>query len=520
MRAACAPSPRRGEGWGEGNRNDSDIVTPSPGALRTPTSPHRGEVKRASGASQGKAQAMEQAFGLYTHIRSNQRRSVALLIGLFLLVYVMVYAGALVAEGLTGDAPIDYLLQAALRDFVVALPWATLGTIAWIFIAYHFHQHMIDAMTGGYEVPRAEEPRLWNILENLCISRGLTMPKLKMMDSDALNAFASGLNQKQYSITVTRGLLEQLEDPEIEAVLGHELTHIRNGDVRLLVIAVVIAGVIAFFVELIVRMFFQAGLYWRGRRRESESRGGGGAAVAIVIALALIAVAWLLSVMIRFALSRSREFLADAGSRSKAAAISSGRIPPSWKCASTIRARISPICSTPIRRSKNGSRPWCATRADTIRGRSPCRRPRRKRAKRPARPVSRNPAARGAGAKSRSCRSDRRSSSAASRAGPAPGARASPAATAAPGARTGGDQFAAEHRARFTASMLRAAGVGQSSCTHSRLASVDARRPPPSRGRWERIARSLRTDLARSRITPPPRSAWRSPANIARRSRG
>src|SRR5205823_574749 len=129
------------------------------------------------------------------------------------------------------------------------------------------------------------------------------------------NAFASGLNQKQYSITVTSGLLQQLEDPEIEAVLGHELTHIRNGDVRLLVIAVVIAGVIAFFAELIVRMFFQTGLYWRGRRRDAESRGGGGgAAVAIAIALALIAIAWLLSVMIRFALSRSREFLADAGS--------------------------------------------------------------------------------------------------------------------------------------------------------------------------------------------------------------
>jgi len=258
---------------------------------------------------------MEQAFGLYTHIRSNQRRSVALLIGLFLLVYVMVYAGALVAEGLMGDAPLDFLLQAALRDFIAALPWATLGTIVWIFIAYHFHQSMIDAITGGYEVSRQQDPRLWNILENLCISRGLTMPKLKVMDSEALNAFASGLNQKQYSITVTRGLLERLEDPEVEAVLGHELTHIRNGDVRLLVIAVVIAGVIAFFAELIVRMFFQSGLYWRGRRRDSESRGGGGgAAVAIVIAIALIAVAWLLSVVIRFALSRSREFLADAGS--------------------------------------------------------------------------------------------------------------------------------------------------------------------------------------------------------------
>jgi len=258
---------------------------------------------------------MEQAFGLYTHIRSNRRRSVALLIGLFLLVYVMVYAGALVAEALMGDAPLDFLLQAALRDFIAALPWATLGTIAWIFIAYHFHQSMIDAITGGQEVSRREQPRLWNILENLCISRGLTMPKLKVMDSDALNAFASGLNEKQYSITVTRGLLERLEDPEVEAVLGHELTHIRNGDVRLLVIAVVIAGVIAFFAELVVRMFFQSGLYWGGRRRDSESRGGGGGgAVAIVIAIALIAVAWLLSVVIRFALSRSREFLADAGS--------------------------------------------------------------------------------------------------------------------------------------------------------------------------------------------------------------
>src|ERR1700680_2496800 len=165
---------------------------------------------------------MEHAFGLYTHIRSNKRRSVALLIGLFFLVYVMVYASALIAEVLTGDAPLDFLLQAALRDFVAALPWATLGTIAWIFIAYHLHQSMIDAITGGYEISRQEEPRLWNILENLCISRGLTMPKLKVMDSEALNAFASGMNPKQYSITVTRGLLERLGGPGIGGGRGPE----------------------------------------------------------------------------------------------------------------------------------------------------------------------------------------------------------------------------------------------------------------------------------------------------------
>ena len=90
---------------------------------------------------------------------------------------------------------------------------------------------------------RQEQPRIYNLLENMCISRGITMPKLKMMESPALNAFATGLNEKQYSITVTSGLVDRLDDAELEAVLGHELTHIRNGDVRMLVIAVVIAGV-------------------------------------------------------------------------------------------------------------------------------------------------------------------------------------------------------------------------------------------------------------------------------------
>src|SRR5262249_56126649 len=103
---------------------------------------------------------------------------------------------------------------------------------------------------------RQDEPRLYNLLENLCISRGITMPKLKVMESDALNAFATGLNEKQYSITVTTGLLARLDDPEIEAVLGHELTHIRNGDVRLLIVAVIIAGVISFFAEIVFRALF------------------------------------------------------------------------------------------------------------------------------------------------------------------------------------------------------------------------------------------------------------------------
>src|SRR5208282_3532954 len=123
------------------------------------------------------------AYGLYSHIQSNRRRSIALLIGLFFLVYLMVYAGALTAEALSVDADLDTLMQRALGDLISAAPLATIGTALWVVIAYFFHQSMIDAITGGREVTRTEQKRLYNLLENLCISRGITMPKLKVMDS-------------------------------------------------------------------------------------------------------------------------------------------------------------------------------------------------------------------------------------------------------------------------------------------------------------------------------------------------
>src|SRR6202140_5381458 len=251
------------------------------------------------------------AYGLYSHIQSNRRRSIALLIGLFFLIYVLVYAGALTAEALSVDADVDTLMQLAWNDLVHAAPWATIGTALWVVIAYYFHQNMIDALTGGQEVQRKEQPRLYNILENLCISRGITMPKLKVMESDALNAFATGMSPKQYSITVTTELINRLDDAEIESVLGHELTHIRNGDVRMMVIAVIIAGVVSFFAELVFRLWFYNGFSFRN---PSDDRRGGRAAFAILIAVAVIAVAYFLSFVIRLALSRSREFLADAGS--------------------------------------------------------------------------------------------------------------------------------------------------------------------------------------------------------------
>src|SRR5579859_5989018 len=268
------------------------------------------------------------AYGLYTHIAANKTRSMLLLGGLFVLVYVMVYAGALIAEVLSyGGAPADYYLAAAARDLIKAFPFATGGTLLWIAIAYFFHQSIVDAVTGGEDVTRQQQPRLYNLLENLCISRGIPMPKLKIIESEALNAFATGLNQRQYAVTVTTGLLAALNDQEVEAVLGHELTHIRNGDVQMMVIAVIIAGAVGFFAELFFRSFTNFGYYggygrgsWSSSSSNSSSSSdnrkssGGGAVIVIIIAVALIALAWLLSQMVRLALSRSREYLADAGS--------------------------------------------------------------------------------------------------------------------------------------------------------------------------------------------------------------
>jgi heat shock protein HtpX len=260
------------------------------------------------------------AYGLYTHIASNKFRSMLLLAGLFVLIYVMVFAGALIAEVLSNSGgPVDYYLAAATRDLIQAFPYATGGAALWIVIAYFFHQSMIDAITGGEDVTRQQQPRLYNLLENLCISRGIPMPKLKVVDSEALNAFATGLNQRQYAITVTTGLLNALNDQEIESVLGHELTHIRNGDVQLMVVAVIIAGVVGFFAELVFRMFFNTGFRygggWRSSSSDNNNRSSGGGAIFIVIlAVALIGLAWLLSQVVRLALSRSRELLADAGS--------------------------------------------------------------------------------------------------------------------------------------------------------------------------------------------------------------
>lgn len=256
---------------------------------------------------------MSAAYGLYGHIRSNRIRSAILIAGLFLLVYLLVFAFSLLLNGvMIGDQDLDIILSETLAQCLKLAPFATIATAIWVFIGYRFHQRMIDRSTGAKDVTRDEEPELYNLLENLCISRGIPMPRLQVIETGVMNAYASGMNDRQYRIAVTRGLMLALDRDELEAVLAHELTHIRNGDVRLMVVAVVIAGVIT----LVGEMFFRALRHMRFSSSSSggNRKGGGGGFIAIIIAFVIIAIAWFLSLVIRFALSRSREYLADAGS--------------------------------------------------------------------------------------------------------------------------------------------------------------------------------------------------------------
>jgi heat shock protein HtpX len=248
------------------------------------------------------------AVGLKSYILNNNIKSVILLAGFPVLLVLLLYGLELLLMGIgflpsTGDLGADFAL--AFRMLAGSLPIAVIVAGVWFVIAYFSQQTIMNLMTGARGVSRQQEPDLYNLLENLAISRGLRTPALFVVEDGALNAYASGLHEGQYAITVTRGLINALSREELEAVLGHELTHIINRDVRLMIICAVFAGVISLVGQLIYRVLLYGG---GGRRR------GKGAGVLVVVGLVLIAISYVLSIVLKLAISRQAEFLADAGS--------------------------------------------------------------------------------------------------------------------------------------------------------------------------------------------------------------
>ena len=198
--------------------------------------------------------------------------------------------------------------------FVTAIPWVVAGVLIWFVIAYLGNVAMVQQATGARPVTRKENPRLYNIVENLCMTCNMDMPKINVVDDPQLNAFASGINAKSYTVTVTTGLMELLDDDELAGVLGHELTHIRNHDTKLLITSIIFVGIISTIMSVVVRMMYET-LWYGGGRRRSNSKEGGGLSLLVILLIGVVccAVAYIFTLLTRFAISRKREYMADAG---------------------------------------------------------------------------------------------------------------------------------------------------------------------------------------------------------------
>jgi heat shock protein HtpX len=236
--------------------------------------------------------------GLSTQIRRNNFNSFLLLIAFPALLLAMFYALFYFA----GNRNIQDTNQA----FIRVMPFVLVGVAIWFLIAWAGHSSFIRVATDSRPLEREENKRVYNLVENLCISQGMKTPKIYIINDDSLNAFASGIDQRSYSITLSKGIIDKLNDEELEGVIGHELTHIRNRDVRVLIISIVFVGIFSFLAELAFRSLRFGG--------SGKSRDGKGSGAIILIAIVVTAIAYLISILLRFGISRKREYLADAGS--------------------------------------------------------------------------------------------------------------------------------------------------------------------------------------------------------------
>lgn len=244
--------------------------------------------------------------GLQSQIWKNNIRSVLLMIMFPLVFYGLTWLFFFIMSFQNRENQVT--IEEINRSFLHTFPWITSGVILWFVIAWFSHSAMIRAATQSRPLERKENKRVYNLVENLCIAAGMKMPAVNIIEDDSLNAFASGIDSSTYTVSLSRGIINNLNDEELEAVIAHELTHIRNRDVRLLIISIVFVGIFSFMAETLFRMIRYSSIGGRGKK---GSNAGG---VAVLVALVLAIIGYLIAMLIRFAISRKREYLADAGS--------------------------------------------------------------------------------------------------------------------------------------------------------------------------------------------------------------
>lgn len=248
-----------------------------------------------------------QYVGIQTQQRRNNLRSLILLclfpclvVGLvFLFCYLLTFLSS-------GDYPETNLMQTTISLFVEVAPYAIGAVLIWFLIAYFSNTSIIRSATASHPLGRKENKRVYNLVENLCMAQGMKMPKVNVIEDSSLNAFASGINDNTYTVTLSRGIIDKLNDEELEAVIAHELSHIRNRDVRLLIVSIVFVGIFALIAQMAVRAVYYA-------PRTNRNGKGNGAIIILLLAMVVAAIGYFFSTLMRFAISRKREYMADAG---------------------------------------------------------------------------------------------------------------------------------------------------------------------------------------------------------------
>lgn len=262
--------------------------------------------------------------GMHTQIMRNNRLTIMLLILFPVIILGMVWV-FLALVNYFGNGYYDqygnivHQLDAATVNyyFMNTIPWVIVGVGIWFTIAYFANTAMVRAVTGARPLTRKENPKIYNIVENLCMTCNMDMPKINIVDDPQLNAFASGIDKKSYTVTLTTGIIDRLNDDELAGVIAHELTHIRNHDTRLLITSIIFVGIVSTIMSLVIQMMYNA--FWFGglssrSSDDEDNRGNGLSMIAVFIIGALCcAVAYFFTLLTRFAISRKREYMADAG---------------------------------------------------------------------------------------------------------------------------------------------------------------------------------------------------------------
>jgi len=234
----------------------------------------------------------QQPVLVYDRIDQNRRNTFFLM-----LLFVVLVAGFATAIGIVVGLPPQYAA-------IVAVP-----VLLFALFSYYSSTRITLAISGARPVIKEDEPELYRTVENLCIGAGLPMPQVYVIEDGAPNAFATGRDPNHAAVVVTRGLLQKMDHQELEGVIAHELSHIGNYDIRIMTIVVVLVGIIALMADLMLRFT----IYGAGVRPSNRGRSGGSAALIIyAIAIVGIILTPIAAQLIRLALSRQREYLADA----------------------------------------------------------------------------------------------------------------------------------------------------------------------------------------------------------------